>query len=66
LGRATSITHEGSPRKADTVIYITDNRKVKRMLGWKPQVNLAEGMDSVLAWIRENEAQLSVRYGSAG
>lgn len=62
LSRSMSITHEESPRKADTVIYITDNRKVERELGWKPRVNLSEGMDSILAWIRKNEAQLSSRY----
>jgi CDP-paratose 2-epimerase len=66
LGRSISISHEGSPRKADTVIYITDNRKVERVLGWKPQVSLAQGLDSILAWIGENEAELSARYRSAG
>ena len=66
LGRSMSITHEASPRKADTAIYITDNRKVERVLGWKPKVSLAEGMDSILAWIAENEAKLSLRYRSAG
>ena len=67
FGRSMSITHEESPRKADTVIYITDNRKVERMLGWKPRVKtLAEGMDSILAWIEENEAELSARYRQAG
>jgi CDP-paratose 2-epimerase len=65
LGRSMSITHEESPRKADTVTYITDNRKVEHVLGWKPRVNLAEGMDSILAWIRENEAKLSLRYRRA-
>jgi nucleoside-diphosphate-sugar epimerase len=61
-----SITHEESPRKADTVIYITDNRKVERVLGWKPRVSLAQGMDSILNWIGENEANLSLRYRSVG
>jgi nucleoside-diphosphate-sugar epimerase len=61
-----SITHEVSPRKADTVIYITDNGKVERVLGWKPRVSLAQGMDSILNWIAENEANLSLRYRSVG
>ena len=61
-----SITHEESPRKADTVIYVTDNRKVECALGWKPNVSLVEGIDSILAWIADNEAQLSLRYRSAG
>ena len=66
LGRSMSITQEENPRKAETAIYITDNRKVERVIGWKPRVNLSEGMDSILAWIRENEAKLSLRYRSVG
>lgn len=62
LGRLMSITHEESPRKADTVIYISDNRKVERVLGWKPKVSLAEGLESIIAWIRANEANLISRY----
>ena len=65
LGRSMSISHEQSPRKADTVIYITDNRKAERALGWKPRVNLNEGFDSILAWIEENEAELNARYRPA-
>jgi CDP-paratose 2-epimerase len=66
LGRSISIAYEENPRKADTVIYITDNRKVEGVLGWKPEVDLAEGMDSILAWIQENEPQLRLRYHRAG
>jgi nucleoside-diphosphate-sugar epimerase len=61
-----SITQEPNARKADTVIYITDNRKVEGVLGWKPQVSLSQGLDSILAWIGKNEAQLSARYRPAG
>jgi nucleoside-diphosphate-sugar epimerase len=42
LGRSMSITQEENPRKAETAIYITDNRKVERVIGWKPRVNLSE------------------------
>jgi CDP-paratose 2-epimerase len=65
-GRSMSVSHELCPRKADTVIYITDNRKVERVLGWKSNVSLAEGLDSILAWIGENEKQLSARYCPVG
>jgi nucleoside-diphosphate-sugar epimerase len=66
LGSSISVSHVENPRKADTVIYITDNRKVERVLGWKPQLSLTEGLDSILAWIRENEEELRARYGSTG
>ena len=62
LGRTMTMTHEPAARKADTVIYITDNRKVERVLGWKPEVSLDEGFESILTWIKQNEAALSARY----
>jgi nucleoside-diphosphate-sugar epimerase len=60
-----SIAHEDNPRKADTVIYVTDNRKVERVLGWKPEVSLAKGWESILNWIADNEEILSRRYRPA-
>jgi CDP-paratose 2-epimerase len=65
LERSMTISQEETPRKADTVIYITDNRKVEHHLGWKPEVGIAEGFESILAWIRANEATLRSRYRSA-
>jgi CDP-paratose 2-epimerase len=62
MGRAIAMTHEKTPRKADTVIYITDNRKVERVLGWKPQLSLSNGLNAIFDWITENEAVLSKRY----
>ena len=62
FGRSIEVSRVESPRKADTAIYITDNRKVERVLGWKPQVSLNEGLDSIAAWVRQNEAELSERY----
>ena len=58
LGRETPIGVEDAPRKADTAIYITDNRKVERVLGWKPRICIEEGYDRILGWIKENEADL--------
>jgi CDP-paratose 2-epimerase len=64
MGRSVAVTQEDHPRKADTVIYITDNRKVEQVLGWKPRLGIAEGLDSILGWIRENEAELRARYAA--
>jgi nucleoside-diphosphate-sugar epimerase len=62
LGRGTTITTEDAVRKADLPIYFTDNRKAGKILNWQPRVNLDEGFDRILAWIRSNEATLRARY----
>lgn len=64
LGREMPIGVENAPRKGDTVIYITDNRNVERALGWKPKIGIEEGFDRIVAWIRENEAELREQYVS--
>lgn len=62
LGREVPITNEDTARKADQLLYFTDNRKAEKVLGWSPQVTLSEGYDRALAWIRTNEAELRVLY----
>jgi CDP-paratose 2-epimerase len=66
IGRPTSIVEEDAPRKADLAVYFTDNRKVERILGWRPQTGLDRGLKEILEWIRENEAELRALYSSRG
>ncbi len=62
IGRSTTITLEDAPRTADIGIYITDNRKVAREFGWKPEMSIDAGLDSILNWIQKNESILRARY----
>jgi len=64
LGRDVPFTYEDQPRKADQSIYMTDNRKAERLLGWKPKVSVSEGYDRILAWIKENETHLRSMYAA--
>jgi CDP-paratose 2-epimerase len=64
LGRDVPISYESEPRRADQCIYITDNRKAERVLGWKPKIGISQGYDRILAWIRENEEELRPQYGA--
>jgi len=61
-GRDVPIAVEPEPRKADPCIYITDNRKVERVLGWKPQMGIRAGYQRILEWIREHENELRGLY----
>jgi len=41
---------------ADVMATWADIRKAERLLGWRPQVPLAEGVARLCAWYRENRA----------
>lgn len=64
LGRDVPIAYEREARRADQSIYITDNRKAERLLGWRPKIGISEGYDRILHWIRENEDALRSQYGA--
>jgi len=62
LGHGTNIAVEDSARKGDLPIYFTDNRKGAKELNWTPSVNLDQGFEKILRWIRTNEDALRKRY----
>lgn len=64
LQKKIPISYEETPRRADSCIYVTDNRKIERVLGWKPRIGLGEGYDRILVWIQENETELREFYVS--
>jgi len=41
-------------RKFDQKVYVSDISKVKKRLGWKPEVNVPEGLYRLSHWINEN------------
>ncbi len=41
-------------RQSDQKVYISDIRKIKKTLGWSPEVSAQEGIDRLLGWIKEN------------
>jgi CDP-paratose 2-epimerase len=45
-------------RAADVPLYVTDNAKIQRTLGWSPQRGMQRLIEDVHAWITANEASL--------
>lgn len=43
-------------RPGDQRVYISDIRKLETVLGWKPEVGVAEGVGQLANWVRLNEA----------
>jgi CDP-paratose 2-epimerase len=41
-------------RPGDQRVFVADVRKAERLLGWRPTVTTAEGVDELLAWVLDN------------
>lgn len=46
-------------RPFDQKVYISDIRKVQRILGWKPSVSPQQGVSRLFGWIQSNRALFS-------
>jgi CDP-paratose 2-epimerase len=42
-------------RQADIAIYVTDNSKIGAACGWKPEIQLAQIVEEIHEWIKENQ-----------
>lgn len=43
-----------SERLGQDAAYVIDSSKARRLLKWRPQISLSNGIDGVIAWIEEN------------
>ncbi|MEL7590881.1 MAG: GDP-mannose 4,6-dehydratase [Anaerolineaceae bacterium] len=48
------------PEKSEVMRLISDNRRAREVLGWKPKVSLEEGLKRTMQWISENIGQYRV------
>jgi CDP-paratose 2-epimerase len=44
------------PRISDQAVFVANNAKAKRLLGWAPRIACREGLASMVEWVRESEA----------
>ena len=54
VGKELYVKH-GDWRPGDQRVYISHIRKAERVLGWKPQINVEEGVRLLTAWVKENQ-----------
>ncbi len=47
-------------RPGDQRVFVADVRKAGRLLGWRPRVSTDEGVDLLIAWVRDNQALFGV------
>jgi len=53
VGKKVEVTW-GEWRPGDQKVFISDIRKAEAVLGWKPQVNVAEGIRRLIDWVKSN------------
>ena len=53
LGRRIAV-RRAAPRAGDQRVFISDVRRAETHLGWRPRVQVSEGVEELLAWIRAN------------
>jgi CDP-paratose 2-epimerase len=54
-GKRIEIGSECADRPADLRIYVTDNRRIGGLCGWKPTRNPRQVLQDLFCWIRNNE-----------
>ncbi len=42
------------PRASDQKVFVANNAKATRILGWVPQINTSTGLQQMLAWLEES------------
>jgi CDP-paratose 2-epimerase len=57
-GRSIEFGSEALERRADLRIYVTDNRNIESVCGWKPLRGPAVVLKDTLDWIAENQEQV--------
>jgi len=58
LGRDINVTW-GEARPGDQKVYISDIRKVKKMLNWAPKIGVEQGAKDYVNWVQANSALFS-------
>jgi CDP-paratose 2-epimerase len=48
-------------RPGDQPVFISDNSKLERELGWRPTVGVADGIERLWNWVRDNRALFEER-----
>ena len=57
-GNSVELGSEKENRPADIPIYLTDNSRVTRDLGWKPKRDSRAILEDIFSWVRDNESDI--------
>ncbi|UCD83571.1 MAG: SDR family NAD(P)-dependent oxidoreductase [Deltaproteobacteria bacterium] len=54
LGKKINYSYRES-RHSDQLVYISDISRIEKHLGWKPKVDLNEGLNRLITWLKKQE-----------
>ncbi len=57
-GKTIPIKKVTENRTADIRLYVTDNSKVTKLTGWKPEIGMQQIVEEITAWLAENREAL--------
>jgi CDP-paratose 2-epimerase len=57
-GNQIAIGKDAKNRPGDIAIYITDNAKVSKELGWRPKISAEEILERIYRWISQHESRI--------
>ena len=57
-GHKIPIESVNEDRAGDIRIYITDNSKITKKTGWKPEITVDQIIQEISGWIKENSGEL--------
>lgn len=49
-------------RPGDQKVFVSDNSKIKKYLGWEPQVGVQEGVAALVSWVKKNKNIIASLY----
>ena len=52
-------------RPGDQRVFISDNTKVEKELGWKSETSPSQGIRNLMSWVRENKKLLNCLLGDS-
>lgn len=62
-GNQIKINNIVENRTADIPLYISDNSKIEKLSGWKPQINAKEILTDAFEWLKNNESKIKEILG---
>jgi CDP-paratose 2-epimerase len=55
-------TKKGETRPGDQPMFVADIREAKKDMGWEPKVNIDQGLDRMIGWMKENKTDIEALF----